>query len=233
MFTKPNHLERPRIAGRPRINQPSAPNFGTAFGSAPDSSGAPKAHRASGADLHKKAQDELARLLKRIGDRDETDRPAKPILARAHPTRAQAQGASTWNEPTFTQPQTAAPTPPARSSSVAHARPSVKANVPQGTPISIESKLLEHKAVLVILAVLIALALATAVISHVVLSAGVERVASATGLHAKKIANLESQQTELAASTKRRLDAMQVSLAEVKYPPSEFAEAGELFKAER
>lgn len=229
MFTKPNTPARPRVASRPRTTQPSSPNFG----SAPDRSGAPNARGASGADLHKKAQDELARLLKRLGHRAETARPVGPTLARARPTRAQAQSAPMWQEPTFTQPQTAAPTPPASRSAVAHARPSVQASLPQGTQTSIERKLLEHKAALVVMAVLIALALAMAVIGQVVSSASVERVATMVGLHAKKIASLEGQQTELVATTQRRLEAMQVSLAEVKYPPSEFGEAAGLFKASR
>lgn len=229
MFTKPNSAARPRVASRPRTTQPIPPNFG----STSDRSGALNARGASGSDLHKKAQDELARLLKRLGHRAETARPAGPTLARARPTRAQAQSAPMWQEPTFTQPQTAAPTPPASPSAVAHARPSVQASLHQGTQTSIERKLLEHKAALVVMAVLIALALAMAVIGQVISSASVERVATMVGLHAKKIASLEGQQTELVATTQRRLEAMQVSLAEVKYPPSEFGEAADLFKAGR
>ena len=231
MFTKPNSLARPRVASRQRTTQPSS----TSFGAVPDRPGALSARGPSGNDLHKKAQVELARLLQRLGHRTETARPARPAgptVARALPTQAQDQKATAWQEPNFTQPQTAAPTP-ARRSAAAHAQPSVQSSLPQGTQTSIERKLLEHKAALVVVAVLVALALAMAVIGQVVSSADVERVASVVGLHAKKIASLEGQQTELEALTKRRLDAMQVYLAEVKYPPSEFAEAGDLFKAGR
>ncbi len=228
MFTKPNSPARPRVASRPRTSQPIPPNFG----SAPGRPGTPSARGASGADLHKKAQDELARLLQRMGHRAETARPAGPTVAGALPTRAQAQNATAWQEPTFAQPQSAAATPASRSAAE-QARPSVQSSLPQGTETSIERKLLEHKAALVVMAVLVALALAMAVIGQAVSSAGVERVATIVGLHTKKIASLEGQQSELSAMTKRRLDSMQVSLAEVKYPPTEFAEAGDLFKAGR
>jgi TolA-binding protein len=182
--------------------------------------------------LNKKAQDELARLLQRLGHRAEAAQPKRQTAARARPTWAQAKNVTAWQEPTFTQTQTASPTQASRSPA-ANARPSVHASLPQGTQTSIERKLLEHKAALVVMTVLIALALAIAVIGQVVSSAGVERVATMVGLHTKKIASLEGQQTELMVSTQRRLEAMQVSLAEVKYPPSEFAEAGDLFKAGR
>ena len=228
MFTKPNSPARPRVASRQRTTQSSS----TSFGSVPDRPGAPSARGASGADLHKKAQDELARLLQRLGHRTETARPALPTRAGARPTRAQAQNVTAWQEPTFTQPRAAAPTPASRSAA-AHARPSAEASLPQGIQTAIERKLLEHQAALVVMAVLIALALAMAVIGQVVSSAGVERVATMVGLHAKKIASLEGQQTELMVSTQRRLEAMQVSLAEVKYPPSDFGEAADLFKAGR
>ena len=229
MFTKPNSPARPRVASRQRTTQPSS----TSFGSVPDGPGAPSARGASGADLHKKAQDELARLLQRLGHRTEKARPAGPTVARALPTRAQYRNATARQEPTFTQPQSAAPTP-ASLSAAAPGQPSVQYSLPLGTQTSsIERKLVEHKAAIVVMAVLIALALAMAVIGQAVSSAGVERVASVVGLHAKKITSLEGQQIELAASTKRRLDAMQVTLAEVKYPPSDFGEASDLFKAGR
>lgn len=228
MFTKPNSPARPRVASRPRTTQPSS----TSFGSEPGKPGAPSPRGASGADLHKKAQDELARLLQRLGHLAEVAQPTRPTAARTSPTRAQAQNVTAWQVPTFTQPQTAAPTP-ASHSTAAHSRPSAQVRLPQGAQTSIERKLLEHKAALVVMAVLIALALAMAVIGQVVSSAGVERVASMVGLHTKKIASLEGQQTELMVSTQRRLEAMQVSLAEVKYPPSDFGEAADLFKAGR
>ena len=60
MFTKPNSPARPRVASRPRTTQPCSPSFG----SAPSRPVSTSTRGASGADLNKKAQDELAREAK-------------------------------------------------------------------------------------------------------------------------------------------------------------------------
>jgi len=228
MFTKPNFPARPRLATHPRATQPSTASFEPV----PSKPGPPNARNVSGADLHRKAQAELERLLQRLGRAPEAVQSARPTSGQARPTRTEASNGTAWQEPTFTQPQTGAHNPASRFAQE-HPRSPVQSSLPQSTQTAIERKLLEHKAALVVMAVLIALALAWSVIGQAVTSAGVERVAATVGLHAKKIVSLEGQQAALVTTITRRLDAMHLALAEVQYPPSEFAEAQNLFKAGR
>lgn len=222
MFTRPKPAARLRVASRPRTTQPSSASFEPVL-SRPG---------AFGTDLHSRAQAELERLLQRLGHRPEAMRPARPMSSRACPKQTDTPYGTARKEQTFTQTQTAANNPATRPAHD-HAQPPVQSSFAQSTPTAIERKLLEHKAVLVVMAVMVAMALAWSIIGQTVTSAGVERVAATVGLHAKKIASLEGQQIDLVATTTRRLDAMQVALAEVKFPPSDFAEAGDMFKAGR
>ena len=119
MFTKANSTTRPRLAGRPRITQPGRSRLEPV----PSRPRATNARGASGVDLHRKAQEELERLLQRLGRAPEAARSTRPISDRVQPTRTERARTTMRNEPTSTQTQTAADTSASR--------------VPQGHPQAI------------------------------------------------------------------------------------------------
>jgi hypothetical protein len=160
---------------------------------------------------HERAQFELARLLRHLRSPAE---PAGPRMPAAPPVSS---------------PQ---PTPPSSRQRPAmatapRARASRLWRFPWPSP---ETGL---RASVVLVATLAAGAFALAAIGFIVLSSDSGRIKAVMGKHSAEIVDLKARQDDLRSEVKTRVDNLQSLVTEVRYPPTLFGEAQDLFRAQR
>lgn len=169
-------------------------------------------------------------------------RPPMPQRARTLQDQAQQDLARLLRQLRAAPAETAVPrTPSAQAAPAPQPAPTPTASPVTATPSALRSlapqpeprELRATKTAISMVTAMSAVALALASLGFTVLSGDMARAQRALQAHDAHIEQIRSRQDALKKEVEGRLASMQVLLAEVKYPPSEFGQAQDLFRAGR
>ncbi len=224
---------RPPVPGRASVSNHTrhSPGGQTAASALPTSSA-----------MYLDAQRELDRVLRSLGAKPEGAEPSKeqidkplsrisePVTPPARPAfrqpvPEQADARSEARQPMYKR-SPASVLVASKVEPAGHAEASAPAK-------SNNAPRTEFKVALVLVGIVAAVALALSVISHQVTDSSLKKTNTQLNANTTKIAELSTKHDQLAKSLSQQIASLHATVAEIKYPSSEFAEGQELFKLRR
>jgi TolA-binding protein len=243
MFTEPKfNGARPNVSAG--VTRPPVPDRASVGNHTRPSAGGQKAASAlpTSSAMYLDAQRELDRVLRSLGAKPEGAEPSKKQVDQ--PMSRKSEPATPPARPVFRQPvpkqaeARPAPRQPMYKPNPESVQVAPKVETAGHTEASAPAKSnnaprTEFKIALVLVGIVAVGALAMSVISHQVTDSSLKTTNTQLKANTTKIAELSTKQDVLAKSVSLQIANLHATVAEIKYPSSEFAEGQELFKLRR